>query len=78
MKVKELIEKLQAVDPDLLVVMSSDAEGNGFHPLEDALTGGYADGEVGLLELTDELKKAGYSEEDVRGEPAMVLWPSHD
>lgn len=77
MKVKELIEKLKAVDPDMLVVMSSDAEGNGFHPLEDAETGGYADGEVGLLELTEELKAKGYSEEDVRGEPAMVLWPSH-
>lgn len=36
MTVKELIEELQKMDPAKLVVMSSDAEGNGYSPLEGA------------------------------------------
>jgi hypothetical protein len=36
MTVKELIEELQAMDPTKLVVMSSDAEGNKYSPLEGA------------------------------------------
>lgn len=41
MTVKELIEKLQTLDQDLLVVMSKDAEGNGFSPIYSASVGQY-------------------------------------
>ena len=33
MKVKELILELQTVDPELLVILQKDAEGNGYSPL---------------------------------------------
>ena len=36
MTVRELIEALRAVDPDLLVVLQEDAEGNGYSPLSGA------------------------------------------
>ena len=81
MKVRELIELLQQVDPERVVVLSRDSEGNGYAVLSAVETmaflpdGSY--GEVYLEELTPELEAQGYSEEDVRedGEPALVLWP---
>jgi hypothetical protein len=36
MTVKELLEKLKHADPDALVVLQKDAEGNGYSPLEGA------------------------------------------
>lgn len=79
MTVAELIKHLHDVDPLLLVVMSVDSEGNGFGTLGQVEVGGYdkEEREVGLLpeQLTDEMKAKGYSDEDVRGEPALVLWP---
>ena len=33
MKVRELIEVLKDVDPDIEVIMQKDAEGNGYSPL---------------------------------------------
>ncbi len=41
MKVKELIEILKRVNPDLDVVMSKDAEGNFVSPFDDSCTGWY-------------------------------------
>ena len=35
MKVKELIELLKTCDPELEVIKSRDAEGNGYHSVED-------------------------------------------
>lgn len=35
MKVKELIRKLQKEDPESVVVLQSDSEGNGYSPLAD-------------------------------------------
>lgn len=35
MKIKQLIKKLQKLDPELEVIISSDAEGNCFNYLED-------------------------------------------
>lgn len=34
MKIKELIERLQALDPEMQVIMQGDAEGNSYSPLE--------------------------------------------
>ena len=33
--VRELITRLMQADPDAIVVMASDAEGNGYSPLSD-------------------------------------------
>lgn len=78
MKVKELIKVLVGLDPNLLVVMSRDAEGNGYGVLRGVGVGmNFEDGEVFFTELTDELIEQGYGEEDVQegGTPAVVLWP---
>lgn len=76
MTVSELIAELQKHDPSRLVVMSIDPEGNGFQELSEIGTQAYADGEVGIESLTDELRAKGYGEEDILDStPALVLWP---
>lgn len=83
MKVKELIALLQEEDGEKEVIMSSDGEGNSFSPFADFGNQNtyVADctwsGEMGFSELTPELEKDGYSEEDIRtdGVPALVLYP---
>jgi len=81
MTVKELIEQLKKEDPDRLVIMAKDPEGNGYSPLSDFWSGAYRAettwfGEVGLESLTDEYRKQGYTEEDViDGVPALILTP---
>ena len=80
MKVKELIEILKKLDQEALVVMSRDAEGNGYEKMSgDVSTGMVFDsdeGTIGYPELDDELRKAGYGEDDIiEGTPCVVLWP---
>lgn len=83
MTVAQLIADLQGEDPNRLVVMSSDAEGNSYSPLDGCSTGSYeADstwsGSVGLEKLTPALRKKGYSDEDVKdGVPCLVLHPTN-
>jgi hypothetical protein len=80
MKVKKLIKLLQKFDPDSIVIMQGDPEGNGYAPLSDAEGNGSwnkKDREYGYATLTKELEERGYSEEDcIAGEPAVVLWPA--
>lgn len=79
MTVKELIERLQKEDPDRVVVLSTDEEGNRFHLIHDVQAAAYCQGETGPEEMTDELREQGYGEEDLlQGEDvqkAVVLWP---
>ena len=82
MTVKELIEALSKEDPNRIIVMSRDAEGNGYSPLADWWLGAYKaettwSGEVGLEKLDETAKTAGYGEEDViaDGTPAIILCP---
>jgi len=82
MTVKELIERLREIDQDRIVVMSMDPEGNGFFPLGDLETYAFTKedgcGEIGIEELTDELREQGYTEEDIKeGQPAVCLWPDY-
>lgn len=85
MKVKELIELLQQEDGEKEVIMSKDGEGNTFSPLADfGNTNTYVadstwSGEMGFSELTPELIKDGYGEEDILtdGVPALVLYPNN-
>jgi hypothetical protein len=77
MKVKELIEKLKKFDPEKLVILSKDSEGNYYDTLweiDDGHT--YKDNYIGYAKITPELKKQGYDEEDImEGEPCIVLYP---
>jgi len=79
MKVKELIKLLQKTDPNRLVVMSCDAEGNGYSVLAggNEIAFNEEEGEVGLEFLTEKDEAQGYSDEDVMhdGKPAFVLCP---
>jgi len=77
MNVRELMEALSELPPDMLVVVSRDAEGNGFTPVHDIETAMYSKGEIGYSELTPELEEQGYCEDDIMadGEPSVVLWP---
>lgn len=82
MKVKDLIKELSALDPNALVILQKDSEGNGFSPLEGVDENALYDaenswsGDVGFEVLTDELRKQGYSDEDLgKGERAVVLFP---
>jgi len=82
MTVKKLIKLLQEEDPNRIVILQKDGEGNGYSPLSDFMTGSYVpdstwSGEIYLEELTSELIKQGYGEEDVRtdGKKALVLCP---
>lgn len=81
MKVKELIAILKGADQEALVVLSKDPEGNGFDTVYNIdLEMGFGWGEIKYLTLTDELRKHGYTEEDVVGgddtyEKCVVIWP---
>jgi hypothetical protein len=80
MKVKDLIKELSKLDPEWVVVLSSDEEGNSFSELSDLETNAvFADREIHLRELTKDLEKQGFSDEDVydgnNGKNAVVLYP---
>lgn len=82
MKVKKLIKLLQEEDPNAIVIMAKDGEGNSYSPLSEFWSGAYRAettwyGEVGYSKLTEELEEAGYTEEDLieGGEPAIILSP---
>jgi hypothetical protein len=82
MTVKELIEVLSGCEPDRLVVMAKDSEGNGYSPLSSTWCGKYRAettwyGEVGLEQLDEEDIARGYTEEDVMedGDLALILSP---
>lgn len=82
MTVKELIAKLQQVEPDRIVILQKDSEGNGYSPLSGIDDNAVYQpettwrGEVKMQELTDELRRQGYSEEDTGdGQPCLVLYP---
>ena len=79
MKVKDLIKLLQEEDPERLVIIASDAEGNDYNEFDGFWTAAYdkKNREVGLEGLTEELIERGYSDEDVMedGIPALVFSP---
>lgn len=84
MNVRELIFRLQQCDPDDLVVLSADAEGNTYSPLEDASTQMYVAestwrGDIFERTLTPKMEAEGYSEDDLTDDPSAVpcvtLWP---
>lgn len=82
MSVRELISLLEKCDPDRPVILQKDAEGNGYSPLsivDDNCSwvgrNGWS-GDVGILNLTDDLKARGFDDSDVlEGVPCVVLAP---
>lgn len=85
MKVSDLITQLQECDPEAIVVLSSDPEGNSYspvHALDDSqvyVPDGVR-GELKFAEPDASLEKLGYGEEDCveegdRYNPCVVLWP---
>jgi hypothetical protein len=84
MTVRELIERLQQENPDDMVVMSKDAEGNHHSPLETVSQCVYVAettwfGETYPRELTDDDRADGWSDDDLydgdNGVNAVHLWP---
>ena len=73
MTVKELIEQLKNLDGDVLVVMSSDSEGNNFSPTAEAEASHY----------TAETTYSGqcHHPDDVpecpNAKPCVCLWPTN-
>ena len=80
MKVKELIELLLKANQEAEVVLSSDDEGNSFRIADSVDTNSAfeSDGfdlEVGIKNLTADLKRRGFTKEDcVVGEDCVVIW----
>jgi hypothetical protein len=80
MKVKTLIKELSKCNPESIVIMSKDSEGNRYSPISGMWEGKYSDsnlGSVGLETLTPSLKRSGFVEEDVlpNGRKAVILCP---
>lgn len=79
MTVRRLKEYLKDVEDHLIVVLSRDAEGNGYCELGQICDNNvFHESEIGLRKLTPELKQQGYTEDDVKteGKAALVLWPN--
>ncbi len=84
MTIKALIKLLQAEDPNRIVIMASDSEGNSHSPLDGLSTCAYRaettwSGQTGLEKLTSQDRKDGYTEDDLLegGKPALILHPTN-
>jgi hypothetical protein len=83
MKVRDLILLLQQSNLDAEVLIASDCEGNSYHTLDEfglAVTNNaYNDSDneisVGINYLTPELKEQGYSNQDIKDNPCIILYP---
>lgn len=81
MTVKELRELLMSLPDDTEIILSIDAEGNAFHPLETATPGCiYIEGEI--LDDDWDNEEAGMSQdewEDLKANNprCIVLWPTN-
>jgi hypothetical protein len=72
MTVRDLINRLREYPPDAIVVMSSDAEGNTFSPLDDEMAVGLYRPQTswnGQFRATDDES----TRDDAVG--AVALWP---
>lgn len=67
MKVKQLIEELNKLEPNDVIVLASDEEGNDFHKLYDIHNGFFEDITAHRLEPIDQW--------DEGASRAVVLWP---
>ena len=81
MKVSKLIKKLSQLDPNAIVVMSSDGEGNQFSPLADLDVGKYIPETTwsGHVPAPEDLADEEYYErEEVENmQDCVILWPTN-
>ena len=75
MTVRELLDLLETLDPELNILVSKDSEGNEYYPLDGYDIGAWDEDEerVGLVGLTDEDRRQGYTEEDVVDGPRVLV-----
>jgi len=77
--VKDLIAKLQTLPEDLPVIKSADDEGNSYSHLYldwvglEAYSEDDGEIEVGVAELTNELREQGYTDEDLKDNLCIVI-----
>lgn len=72
--VRELIEGLQSVDPDLAIVLSSDAEGNNFREMDEAMSIGLFNPDEKIFLSPEDLEDDDYYVED-DAKQVVVFWP---
>lgn len=70
MRVRELIEQLVLHDPERLVILAKDAEGNSFSPLFESHAAHY-------LEMTTTGDIQDEDEHNASSVPCVVLWPTN-
>lgn len=80
MLVKDVIEMLQKCEPNALVVLAKDGEGNSFSPLDATQVGWYVaesewDGSFYTEEEMDAEIDSDEEDVDLNEIPAVVLWP---
>ena len=84
-KVKELIKMLKKEDPESIIIMSKDSEGNRYSPFSDFTIADYIpyntwSGDIYMRKLTKEDIERGYTEEDLGPDDpervkALVFYP---
>jgi hypothetical protein len=74
MKVKEFIKLLEKVDLEQEVIMSKDAEGNGFSPFCELGFGYYVPDNEYSGELYDEEDEAS-GDKPHNAQKSVILWP---
>lgn len=72
MKVKELIEELQRMNPESEVFLQKDPEGNGFESLSGSVEGWMVDGAEMFLDVGND-EEYGVNPEDIKGRVLDVL-----
>lgn len=75
MTVKELIKKLSKLDPNLIIIKSSDDEGNSYQTIDDISLGNY---DAEYREYHEELDDQTVDDEDIKEDdrfiPCVCLW----
>lgn len=76
MKVKDLIQQLQSENPEAIVIIQKDSEGNSYSPLEGSESGVYIPESTWAGEVYSygELEDEGM-ELDEEKMDAVILWP---
>lgn len=71
MTVTTLVALLKKLPGDLQVIVSKDAEGNGFSPVYEHSVGKY------MAECDWSGNFYAHDDDDAEGEPCVVLWPTN-
>jgi len=87
MKIKDLIEELQKLNPETLLVMSSDSEGNAYSPVsvpisvghyfpDSSYSGDFYEGTLEELVADGDYDSVEEAQEDMQHAiPAVCIWP---